>query len=86
MEHNGVTVEQFRAIDHDVASGVYPDMTEHGGAPLPECVKIIPRASPPKHARCAESDPRAVLGSPVPGAGEATQAAAPASVPVLPQP
>ena len=30
MERNGVTVEQFRAIDHDIATGVYPDMTEHG--------------------------------------------------------
>ena len=30
MEANGVTVEQFRAIDHAIATGVYPDMTEHG--------------------------------------------------------
>jgi multimeric flavodoxin WrbA len=30
MEHNGVTVEQYRAIDHDIATGVEPDMTEHG--------------------------------------------------------
>jgi multimeric flavodoxin WrbA len=30
MERNGVTVEQFRAIDHEIATGVYPDMTEHG--------------------------------------------------------
>src|SRR5688572_8362240 len=26
----GVTVEQFRAIDYEIATGVYPDMTEHG--------------------------------------------------------
>ena len=30
MERNGVAVEQFRAIDHEIATGVYPDMTEHG--------------------------------------------------------
>lgn len=30
MEKRGVTVEEIRAVDHDIASGVYPDMTEHG--------------------------------------------------------
>jgi multimeric flavodoxin WrbA len=30
MRRNGVTVDAFRAVDHDIASGVYPDMTEHG--------------------------------------------------------
>ena len=30
MEANGVAVEQIRAVDHDFAAGVYPDMTEHG--------------------------------------------------------
>jgi len=25
-------VEVLRAIDHDIATGVYPDMTEHGWA------------------------------------------------------
>ena len=30
MERNGVTVEQFRAVDEDLATGVWPDMTEHG--------------------------------------------------------
>jgi multimeric flavodoxin WrbA len=30
MEANGVTVEQYRAIDYVIAPGVYPDMTEHG--------------------------------------------------------
>ena len=32
MEANGVAVEQVRAVDHDFAAGVYPDMTEHGAA------------------------------------------------------
>ena len=32
MEKNGVSVEQVRAVDHDIAFGVYPDMTEHGWA------------------------------------------------------
>jgi multimeric flavodoxin WrbA len=30
MEANGVTVDQIRAVDHELAPGVYPDMTEHG--------------------------------------------------------
>ena len=30
MEKNGVSVEEVRAVDHDIAYGVYPDMTEHG--------------------------------------------------------
>jgi multimeric flavodoxin WrbA len=32
MEKHGVQTESIRAIDHDIASGVYPDMTEHGWA------------------------------------------------------
>jgi multimeric flavodoxin WrbA len=30
MERNGVHVDVIRAIDHEIATGVYPDMTEHG--------------------------------------------------------
>ena len=30
MEANGVAVDRFRAVDHDIATGVRPDMTEHG--------------------------------------------------------
>lgn len=30
MEKNGVTVSHIRAVDHDIATGVWPDMTEHG--------------------------------------------------------
>ncbi|MER7660731.1 MULTISPECIES: flavodoxin family protein [unclassified Streptomyces] len=30
METQGVRVEVVRAIDHDIATGVWPDMTEHG--------------------------------------------------------
>ena len=32
MFKNGVSVEVCRAVDHDIATGVYPDMTEHGWA------------------------------------------------------
>src|SRR5688572_26150342 len=32
MEQHGVTVDEFRAVDHDIATGVWPDMTEHGWA------------------------------------------------------
>jgi len=30
MERNGVSVDQLRAVDHELAPGVYPDMREHG--------------------------------------------------------
>ncbi|MEO5653753.1 MAG: flavodoxin family protein, partial [Marmoricola sp.] len=30
MRKAGVEVEVLRPIDHDIAIGVYPDMTEHG--------------------------------------------------------
>ena len=32
MEQHGVTVDELRAIDHGIAIGVWPDMTEHGWA------------------------------------------------------
>ncbi|WP_433593156.1 flavodoxin family protein [Nocardia sp. CA-145437] len=32
MEKNGVRVSHIRAVDHDIATGVWPDMTEHGWA------------------------------------------------------
>jgi len=30
MQQRGVFVEVIRAIDHDIATGVYPDMSDHG--------------------------------------------------------
>ncbi|MEV6072477.1 flavodoxin family protein [Nocardia sp. NPDC052001] len=32
MAKNGVAVSHIRAVDHDIATGVWPDMTEHGWA------------------------------------------------------
>jgi multimeric flavodoxin WrbA len=32
MADRGVAVDCIRAVDHDIAVGVYPDMTEHGAA------------------------------------------------------
>jgi multimeric flavodoxin WrbA len=32
LEKNGVEVEILRPVDHDIAYGVWPDMTEHGWA------------------------------------------------------
>jgi multimeric flavodoxin WrbA len=32
MERLGVNVDTIRAVDHAIATGVYPDMTEHGWA------------------------------------------------------
>src|SRR5260370_10066680 len=33
MTKNGVEVDQIRAVDHDIATGGWPDMTEHGWPP-----------------------------------------------------
>ena len=30
MRRQGVAVDMIRAVDHDIATGVWPDMTEHG--------------------------------------------------------
>ena len=30
MRDAGATVDEIRAVDHDIATGVWPDMTEHG--------------------------------------------------------
>jgi multimeric flavodoxin WrbA len=30
MDKHGVTTDLIRAVDHDIATGVWPDMTEHG--------------------------------------------------------
>jgi multimeric flavodoxin WrbA len=32
MDKHGVSVDVIRAVDHDIATGVWPDMTEHGWA------------------------------------------------------
>ncbi|MCB0828312.1 MAG: flavodoxin family protein [Solirubrobacterales bacterium] len=32
MEKQGVTTESIRLIDHEIATGIYPDMREHGWA------------------------------------------------------
>jgi multimeric flavodoxin WrbA len=32
MRKQGVRVETICAVDHDIATGVWPDMTEHGAA------------------------------------------------------
>ena len=42
MRRNGVTVDVIRAVDHDIASGVYPDMTRHGW-PSDEWPALWPR-------------------------------------------
>jgi hypothetical protein len=30
MQKNGVSVDVVRVVDHDIAYGVWPDMTKHG--------------------------------------------------------
>ena len=32
MDKHGVAIDVIRAVDHDIATGVWPDMTEHGWA------------------------------------------------------
>lgn len=55
MEKNGVSVEMIRPIDHDIAFGVYPDMTEHGWKA---------DGWPPIYRKVRESD-ILVIGSPI---------------------
>jgi multimeric flavodoxin WrbA len=42
MRQLGVQVDMIRAVDHDIAAGVYPDMTEHG-AERDEWPELSPR-------------------------------------------
>jgi multimeric flavodoxin WrbA len=42
MAKQGVSVDQFRAVDHDIATGVYPDMRQHGWA-SDEWPELFPR-------------------------------------------
>ena len=42
MRQLGVQVDMIRAVDHDIATGVYPDMTEHG-AERDEWPELSPR-------------------------------------------
>ena len=42
MRTQGIEVEVIRAVDHDIATGVYPDMTERGW-PTDEWPQIYPR-------------------------------------------
>ena len=42
MERNGVTVDVVRAVDHEIATGVYPDMTQYGW-PVDEWPAIFER-------------------------------------------
>lgn len=47
MKKEGVEVESIRFVDHDVAFGVYPDMTEHGydSDEWPEIYKKVQKAN-----------------------------------------
>jgi multimeric flavodoxin WrbA len=42
MRRHGVEVDMLRAVDHDIATGVWPDMTEHGVA-TDEWPEVFPR-------------------------------------------
>lgn len=46
MRKHGVTVEVIRTIDHDIATGIYPDMREHGATTdeWPELYKRVEKA------------------------------------------
>jgi hypothetical protein len=48
MAKQGVTVDQFRAVDHRIATGVYPDMREHGWE-VDEWPELFPRVLGRRH-------------------------------------
>lgn len=47
MEKHGVETEVIRTIDHDIATGIYPDMREHGAKTdeWPEIYKRVEKAN-----------------------------------------
>ncbi len=53
MRKHGVRVETIRAADHDIATGVWPDMTEHGAAT---------DAWPPLYAKVLDADILVIAG------------------------
>jgi hypothetical protein len=51
MGKHGVQVEVLRAIDHDIATGIWPDMTQHGWAtdedqPRPRRCSVLAPSGP----------------------------------------
>ena len=54
MRAQGVTVENIRFIDHDVATGVYPDMREHGWERDAWPERSGPRSTPPTSLSSAD--------------------------------
>ena len=46
MAEQGACTEIVRAVDHDIATGVWPDMTEHGAA-TDAWPRLYPRCWPP---------------------------------------
>jgi hypothetical protein len=52
MERHGVAVTELRAVDHDIATGTWPDMTEHGW-PSDAWPAIFPRSWRPTSWSCA---------------------------------
>ena len=55
MRRNGVAVETIRAVDHDIATGVWPDMTEHGW-PADEWPAIYAQGAGRRHPRHLHAD------------------------------
>src|SRR5881409_220282 len=52
MRAHGVTVDVIRAVDHDIATGVYPDMTEHGWSAT-SGPRSSSRSWPPRSSCCS---------------------------------
>ena len=55
MRRQGVSVEEVRAIDHDIATGVWPDMTEHGWD-RDDWPAIFERVMACRHPRAVHAD------------------------------
>ena len=53
MRRQGVTRRRVRAIDHDIATGVWPDMTEHGWERDDWPAHLRAGAWPPTSSCCA---------------------------------
>ena len=55
MRRNGVAVELIRAVDQHIATGVYPDMTEHGW-PTGRLARDLREGDGRRHPRAAHAD------------------------------
>ena len=63
MRKQGVDVDVIRAVDHDIATGVWPDMTEHGWPvdEWPASTRAVDRSTDRSRSTCSTMPGRRTL-------------------------